>query len=314
MIVVYIIVVYSNKRKRKKVKKTKKATKQQNNKTKQTKMSSGSFQPKRPEDVSMEQINLSTPKKLDNGATTMHLNYGSEGALYIVSPEVDLPFDGKFWPDDSGGGKWAIKANLKGDKCDGFISKMKEMDSYFKKQAEENSMQWFKKRTISSETIDTLYNSIIKESLDPETGEPDGKYPPSFTFKIVKRDSVVQCKIYKGKDDEFNVSNPDADDYTSVDDLVKKGTKVRLLLRCNGVWLANGKFGCTWRADQMKVKPVANFNAYAFDEEDDEVVQKIDENLVESSSDEEDAVEEEKDGEEVEEPVKKVRKVKKVPK
>ena len=275
-------------------------------------MADNDFKPMKPEEVVVEQLTLSKLKKLDNGATTMHVNYGDSGSsLFVLSPEVDLPFDGKFWADGASDttGKWAIKANLKGEKCEPFIRKLREMDEFLKNKALDNSMAWFKKRNLSSETIDTLYTPMLKESLDPNTGEPDGKWPPSFTFKIVKRDSDVLCKIYKEKSEEFNITDKSKDDYVEVNDLVKKGTKVRLLLRCNGVWLANGKFGCTWRAVQMKVKPVATFDEYAFEDDEDEEVQKIDENLVESSDEESSDSEEEK-----KEPVKKVRKVKKAAK
>ena len=275
-------------------------------------MADNDFKPMKPEEVVVEQLTLSKLKKLDNGATTMHVNYGDSGSsLFVLSPEVDLPFDGKFWADGASDttGKWAIKANLKGEKCEPFIRKLREMDEFLKNKALDNSMAWFKKRNLSSETIDTLYTPMLKESLDPNTGEPDGKWPPSFTFKIVKRDSDVLCKIYKEKSEEFNITDKSKDDYVEVNDLVKKGTKVRLLLRCNGVWLANGKFGCTWRAVQMKVKPVATFDEYAFEDDEDEEVQKIDENLVESSDEDSSDSEEEK-----KEPVKKVRKVKKAAK
>ena len=275
-------------------------------------MAENDFKPMKPEEVVVEQLTLSKLKKLDNGATTMHVNYGDSGSsLFVLSPEVDLPFDGKFWADGASDttGKWAIKANLKGEKCEPFIRKLREMDEFLKNKALDNSMAWFKKRNLSSETIDTLYTPMLKESLDPNTGEPDGKWPPSFTFKIVKRDSDVLCKIYKEKSEEFNITDKSKDDYVEVNDLVKKGTKVRLLLRCNGVWLANGKFGCTWRAVQMKVKPVATFDEYAFEDDEDEEVQKIDENLVESSDEDSSDSEEEK-----KEPVKKVRKVKKAAK
>ena len=277
-------------------------------------MSDGNFKPMKPEMVEVGKLTLSKLKKLDNGATTMHVNYGDVGeSLYLLSPEVDLPFDGKFWPDGASekSGKWAIKANLKGDKCQSFIRKLREMDELLKEKALENSMTWFKKRNLSSETIDTLYTPMLKESVDPNTGEPDGKWPPSFTFKIVKRDGEVMCKVYKEKSEEFNVTDTEAENYVDINDLVKKGTKVRLLLRCNGVWLANGKFGCTWRAVQMKVKPVATFDEYAFEDDDEEdEVQKIDENLVESS-DEEESDDSSESEEEKKEPVKKVRKVKK---
>ena len=34
---------------------------------------------------------------------------------------------------------------------------------------------------------------------------------------------------------------------------LKKGSKVKLLIKCMGIWIASGKFGCTWRAEQMIV-------------------------------------------------------------
>ena len=40
--------------------------------------------------------------------------------------------------------------------------------------------------------------------------------------------------------------------YASVDELLGKGSKVKLLVRCNGIWVANGKFGCTWRAGKLR--------------------------------------------------------------
>ena len=244
------------------------------------------FKPMTPDEFDVSKVEFTKLRKLDNGALTMYLNYDGGQPIYLKTPELDLPFDGKYWPDNDTTGKWAIKANLKGDKCSSMVQKMKEMDDRIKEEALKNSVAWFKKRNLSAETIDSLYNSMIKESLDPETGDPDGRFPPSFSFKVVKRNDNVTCKIYTDKSDEYNTSNPDGEDYVSVDDLVKKGTKVKLLIRCNGVWLANGKFGCTWRAEQMKVKPAANFDEYAFEDSEDEEVEKIDENFVESSEDE----------------------------
>ena len=86
-------------------------------------MSDTDFKPMKPECVDIDKVTLSKLKKLDNGATTMHVNYDESGSLYLLSPEVDLPFDGKFWPDSDTSGKWPIKVNLiKDDKFTKFIS------------------------------------------------------------------------------------------------------------------------------------------------------------------------------------------------
>ena len=75
-------------------------------------------------------------------------------------------------------------------------------------KAVENSQKWFKKPKLSLETVKELYTPMIKRSLDPETGEPNGKYPDSFAFKIVKEEGVFpQFSIYDQKKTDFDVNN-----------------------------------------------------------------------------------------------------------
>ena len=86
------------------------------------------------------------------------------------------------------------------------IEGLKKMDEIIKKAAVENSVEWFKKRNMSMEAVEALYNPQIKEDLDPETGEPTGKYPPSFNFKVIKRDGKVMCKVFGDGKVELNVN------------------------------------------------------------------------------------------------------------
>ena len=96
---------------------------------------------------------------------------------------------------------------------------------------------------------------MIKISTDEETGEPNGKFPPRFAFKINKYDNVHQCKVYDSNRKLFNIDNPDKDDYKSLsEDVLVKGASMSVGLKCNGIWIANGKFGCTWKAEQIRVK------------------------------------------------------------
>ena len=263
-----------------------------------------SFKPLKPQEIDVQNIKFAPIKKLDNGANIMYINYNGS-SIYTTTPEFKITFDGKFWPDNDNSGKWPIKVNL--DKNDNFAKFISNLDNHLKEEGMKNSVQWFRKKNLSMETIETLYVPQIKEDLDPETGEPTGKYPPGFQFKIVKRDGKVACKVY-GKDKiEYNINDPESDNYKNLDDLLKKGSSVKLLLKCNGIWIANGKFGCTWRAEQMKVTPVETFDECVFDDSDEEEVEKIDRNFIESS--EEDEPEEDEPEEMVQE--KKKRKLKK---
>jgi hypothetical protein len=169
-----------------------------------------------------------------------------------------------------------------------------ELDEMNLSEAKKNSFNWFKKKTISEELLKEIYNPMVKFSTDPETGEQTGKYPPTFAFKIMQRDGLIQCKCYdgnsRGKTVELNVNNKEEENYSTLESLLKKKSKVKMLLRCNGIWFVGGKFGCTWRADQIMITPAPGFDDCAFleDSEDeiDEVVTKLD-HFVDSDSDEE---------------------------
>ncbi len=280
------------------------------------------FKPLKPQNVDAGKIEITPLKKLDNGANVAYINYEGK-PIYITTPDLDVPFDAQWWPNDDNNGKWSLKVNLRKGECDPLIGLLQNMDSNLKEKAMENSVAWFKKRNMSADTVDTLYTPMLKEDIDPDSGEPTGKYPPSMAFKIVKRDGNVACKVYGENKMEYNVTDESGDNFANMTDLLKKGSKVKLLLRCNGLWVANGKFGCTWRAEQMKVTRAATFDDYAFDDSDEEEeVQKIDQNFVDSESDEEttggaagdESSNEEEVVEEVVEPKKVVKKPRKVSK
>ena len=58
---------------------------------------------------------------------------------------------------------------------------------------------------------------------------------------------------------------------TDVEKWLGKGAQVRCLIRCTGVWFAGGKFGTTWRAEQVKINPPKGLAGYSFvDDSDDE--------------------------------------------
>jgi len=247
------------------------------------------FKPMKPRDINLDNIEFTQMKKLDNGANVMYLNYESK-SIYTTTNDLNVTFDSQYWPDNDNSGKWAVKVNL--NKSDEFAKFLLEFDKLIKEKAQENSTSWFKKKNMSMDTIDTLYTPQIREDLDPETGEPTGKYPPSFQFKVIKRDGKVNCKVYGKNKTEYNVSNTDGENFTKIEDLIKKGSTVKLLLRCNGIWVANGKFGCTWRAEQLKVTPVESFDECVFDDSDEEDIERIDTNFVNSDSEDSEQEEE----------------------
>jgi len=250
--------------------------------------------------IDVSKLTFSSPKKLDNGGQMLWMNYNN-GMMYMQTPELEIPFDTSFYSDNDHTGKYQVKVSMKGmDDNKGlkdFHDKVLEMDNHIKAHALQNSGLWFKKPKMSEETVDSLYTPMIRVSTDPETGEPNGKYPPQFAFKVVKKNNKVECSVYDNKKVYFDV-NGETDNPTDIARILSKGSKVKVVLKCNGIWLANGKFGCTWKAEQIRVKvSEAELTEFAIvsdsdDEADeDDVMDQPPTNMIEDSDESEEEAE-----------------------
>ena len=271
----------------------------------------------RPQDIDLGKVTFSAPKTLENGGKMIYVNYnGGINPLYVATPEGEVPFDPNYFADDgkdpesSTSGKYSIIMSIKKAQkgMQEFFDSFTAFDEYILAAAKENSAAWFKKPKISEDALKELYTPQIKISVDSETGEPNS-YPPKFTYKVVKRDGKFQrFKIYDNNKKVFDVDKT-TDEPVDFGNVVMKGALVKVVLKCNGIWVANGKFGCTWRAEQMRVKiPEGGLRDFAIlsdsEEEDDEETP-----IMLEDSDEEEEEEEVKVEEPEPEPKKKVRKV-----
>ena len=269
----------------------------------------GDVKPLRPQEVEMDKIQYSPIRSMDNGGKMSWLNYG-EGInpIYLQTKELDVVFDASYFGDDNTG-KYSVRVsfnNLKGDKKMQQLHKcLKEFDEKVITDGMKNSQSWLRQAKMTRDTAEALYTPIIKIPIDKESGEPTDKYPPSMQFKIVKRDGNVLCKCFDAERNELNVSNPEEENYVDIAHLLKKGSKVKLVLKCAGLWIASGKFGCTWQAEQMLVSVPPKLDDFAFrsddedddDDDDDEEVGKVEEKkettMIEDSSDDTEESEEE---------------------
>ena len=269
-------------------------------------MSNITTKPLKPKNVDVSNITFSTVKTMPSGAKVIYVNY-SGGLLFLQSPEMNVPFDSAtYYPDNDNSGKWPIQVamdNIKGNPVmKEFHDTIAAMDKHLISQGVEcasewfKSQQWFKKKGDVSEKVADNYKSMVKLSIDSETGEPDGKWPPKFNFKIVKRDGKVLCDCY---DSDKKPLTTDGDGAVNLEEMFKKGTKVKMILRCKGIWISNVGWGCTWSAEQIKIDVPVGFSGYAFDESDEEdgghelvrqstAVVKKNDNFVESDEEESD--------------------------
>ena len=272
--------------------------------------------PRDAQDVDVSKITFGDVVVLDNGGKIVYIQYDG-GTLHIRGPKLKLPFDTKFFLKDGSHddtGKYNIRGNFvdmaEGSKDRIFHDKMIEFDEMLKTAAKERSVEWFRKKNMSAEVIDTIFTDTIKVSIDPKTGEPNGRYPPSFTFKIKKKQGYIDLPCYdstrmetvkvedkktgiiveKHQPPQYNINDPEGDDYAKIDDLLKKGTTLRGLVKCDFVWLGDSDIGCIWCAEALKISVPQQLNEYAFDDSDDEPAAELNTESFLESSEEEDGV------------------------
>ena len=174
----------------------------------------------------------------------------------------------------------------------------------------ENSQAWIRKPK-NKDVVEALFTRSIRIPTDRETGEVIDKWPATYRLKMPKDNKgQFRCIAY----------DENTKDEVSLDSMIPKmkGSKVTAIATCGGIWVAGGKFGCSWKANQLMILPNTGISKFAFrdiledkigdsrkeeaaaeDDDDEDVVAEV--NEVETSDDE--AVVEEEESEEDEPPV-----------
>jgi hypothetical protein len=233
-----------------------------------------------PEQVSTSAIKYSDAKVLSNGGKSVYVNHDSK-ILVIQTPKMVCPYGLSRYPLEEEVGKetkFTLKLSFRNRDTDPAIAQLftllKEFDEKLVEDASKNSLSWFKKKSMNVETLKELYTPLIETFKDKETLEESDKFPPTFKVKIPFRDGVPDCKIYNAKKEEMVNCN--------LEEVLTKGCKVQVLMQCVGLWFAGGKFGCSWKAKQIRVvETPATIKDYAFisdgQDEDDDVDDEADE-------------------------------------
>ena len=221
-------------------------------------------------DLDVSKVKFTNSKVMGSGAKLFFLEYNG-APLVIQSPWMSVPFDPQVF-EEGPNAKWSVKTNLNlsNPQCKEFFEKMTLFDNRLKELGKKNAQEWFKKKNVSDDVIESMYSQSVREHMDQETGEPSGRYPPSFSFKVKKRDGKIMCSCFDENKDEINFNNPEAENHMMVDKVIKKNSTMIGLFKCDFVWHSPGKFGCSWSAQQLKVKTPKGFDGYAFNDDDDE--------------------------------------------
>ena len=238
------------------------------------------------------------------------LNTKSKKGVYLSTPLMLTWGVNEFVDDKTGTKSYDMALQFPNDEynnpeCIAFLKNMQQLEQRIKTDAITNCKDWLNKTKTTPDAIDALWTPMLRYPKDKETGDFDYSRAPTLKVKLnFWEGEYKNTEIY---DDNQMQLFPNDNDTLPLE-LITKGSHVATLLSCGGIWVANGKFGVTWRLFQAVVKPRAtlagkcHINLSSKDketltanaakqeaEDDDVVVEQLASTVVEDSDDEADA-------------------------
>lgn len=201
-----------------------------------------------------------TKVKVNNGRKSVGiLNKENMKQLYLSTPLM-LSWGVNEYVDEKSGAKtydMALqfpKEEYNNPACVQFLKNMQAFEEKIKKDAIINSKEWLGKTKLESAVVEALWSPMLKYPKDKETNEPDYSRPPTLKVKIPYWEGEFKgVEVY---DQEKNILfPPEESNDVDIQSLITKASNVATLIYCGGIWVANGKFGVTWKLFQAIVKP-----------------------------------------------------------
>lgn len=210
---------------------------------------------------SSRHVGYSKPKVNASGGKTVNIvNPETQQVLNLSTPLVLTWGVSEFVDDKTGKRTYDMalqfpKSEYATPATDRFLDGIKAMEAKIKADAVTNSKEWFNKQKMSPEVIDALFHPMLRYPKDPNTGEPDLERAPTLKVKLNYWDgSFDRTEIYD-MDQQMLFGPGKQEPGKGPIELIPKATNVAVVMRCGGLWFANGKFGCTWKLVQAVVKP-----------------------------------------------------------
>jgi hypothetical protein len=145
--------------------------------------------------------------------------------------------------------------------CVAFLKNMQEFETKIKLDAIANSKDWLNKSKLVPDAVDALWTPMLKYPKDKETGDFDYARAPTLKVKIPYWEGEFKnVELYNDSQEMIFPSDDTDDAEKAIKDMVVKASHVATIIQCGGLWVANGKFGITWRLFQAVVKPRATLS------------------------------------------------------
>ena len=215
-------------------------------------------------------VRFSKPKLNKSGGKSVNVLGPSGATLHLSTPLMLTWGVNEFTDDVTGRRTYDLslqfpKEEYQTPETQAFLENIVAFQEHFKSEAVEQAKAWFGKSKMSAEVVDALAHPMLRYPKDRDTQEFDHTRPPCLRVKLDYWDQAFNCEIYDieqsaqtGEHKRLFPAPADSGTAAGPMELIPKGTQIATVLRCGGLWFANGKFGCTWRLVQAVVKPRAS--------------------------------------------------------
>lgn len=196
-----------------------------------------------PSSFDVSKLTVSEIKKLDNGSSQVYLNYDGR-KLRVQAPRMPIPMDASDYQDNQ---KFKVNFSFKertsNPKVAAYYKVIEQIDDFVISQATKNAGKWFKMPNASKETIGLFYTPSIKFTKDKEGNPKD--YPPMQSLALKMKNGAFDAELYDDKKRLMEGVKPT--------DVLRRGAEATFITDCTGIWVADKKFGATWKLHQARV-------------------------------------------------------------
>merc|ERR1711934_549531 len=149
-------------------------------------------------------------KSFKNKHDKVYVNLKYENkSVVLQTPKMSMPWNLSCYQSKYKDDTFTVTLSFKGleenEEIEEFYNRLTELDNLILEEGLKNKESWFD-NDLSDDAVKELYTPIIKHSLDKNTREPDGKYPPTIRIKVPYRNNKFNLKVYDTEKKELNLN------------------------------------------------------------------------------------------------------------
>jgi hypothetical protein len=191
-----------------------------------------------------KKLSVSDVKKLDNGSSQVYINYDGK-RLRLQAPRLSVPYDAGDYKENK---KYKVSFSLKGmdsnPKVAAYFKVLEVIDNFIIDQATKNAAKWFKMPGASRDVVGTIYTPSVKYAIDQATGNRKD-LPPTQSVALKTPKGAFDTEMYDHR-------NQSIEGLTPVE-VLRRGAEVTPIVDATGIWIADKKFGLSWKLHQVRV-------------------------------------------------------------